>query len=637
MKVTITSIKKFIRNLGRHWVERLNEEDRYSARLIFNTALPHKYLIALIILSNIFVAFFEGSTIGILTVAMQNMVGEASTSTNALGTLGIIAGKLKGNLSPSSFFFLLISMAVISQLLRSGMQYGSTVASVHLQTRVQGDMYSRVFRQIMRVSYGQISHYKIGDLTTYLNQVASVFAVIGQTNLILENFLVVTVYIGALFWLSWPTTLIALGTLIIFSSFLKGIIERVRGIAKKYIKATILLNERMIDYLQGQRIVRTFAREDYAIDKVGSALAGSMGGIRRANIWRAVVSPIMQSLTIIGVALLVIAGYVILGTEGRSAVPRLLIFIFVLYRLMPLINTINTCRVNLTSTMPEVNRVSNFMRTDDKEYMVDGGQPFTGLRQGIEFQHVSLQYTRGGESEAVKDLSFTILKGSMTALVGESGSGKTTVADLLMRLYDPTQGKILVDGADLRNLNQGQWRDHIGVVSQDTFLFSTSIRENIAFGKLDTTEEEIIAAARTAHAHEFIINLDEGYDTVVGYRGYRLSGGECQRIAIARAILRNPEILILDEATSNLDSYSERIIQEAIDNLRSERTVLIIAHRLSTVAMADQIVVLGKGKVVEQGSHTELLSRGGTYFRLWQLQSSTGIEEKEGLTPFAQS
>ncbi|MCX5895727.1 MAG: ATP-binding cassette domain-containing protein [Proteobacteria bacterium] len=175
------------------------------------------------------------------------------------------------------------------------------------------------------------------------------------------------------------------------------------------------------------------------------------------------------------------------------------------------------------------------------------------------------------------------------------------------------------------------------MVSQDTFLFSTSIRENIAFGKLDTTEEEIIAAARTAHAHEFIINLDKGYDTVVGYRGYRLSGGECQRIAIARAILRNPEILILDEATSNLDSYSERIIQEAIDNLRSERTVLIIAHRLSTVAMADQIVVLGKGKVVEQGSHTELLSRGGTYFRLWQLQSSTGIEEKEGLTPFAQS
>lgn len=211
----------------------------------------------------------------------------------------------------------------------------------------------------------------------------------------------------------------------------------------------------------------------------------------------------------------------------------------------------------------------------------------------------------------------------MLALVGESGSGKSSIADLLLRLYSPTDGQILVDGVDLQQLEWSSWRDRIGVVGQETFLFNASIRDNIAFGNLNATDSEIEEASRLAHAHEFILELPRRYETVLGDEGHGLSGGQRQRLAIARAILRDPEILILDEATSDLDSHSERLIEESLQRLSGHRTVLAIAHRISTVARADRILVLSRGRVVESGSHEELLRAGGGYAALWSLQSGS--------------
>jgi ATP-binding cassette subfamily B protein/subfamily B ATP-binding cassette protein MsbA len=287
---------------------------------------------------------------------------------------------------------------------------------------------------------------------------------------------------------------------------------------------------------------------------------------------------------------------------------------------MPNISSINSNLSRCINDLSAVERIASMLRRDDKEYVRSGVKPFNGLRDRIEFQSVSLEYS-SEERAAVDNLDFTLPRGGMVALVGESGAGKSTIVNLLLRLYDPTSGRILVDGVDLRDLVLQQWRNHIGVVDQDPFVLNASLRDNIAFGKLNAQEDEIVAAAQAANAHEFIVQLAGGYDTTVGDRGYRLSGGQRQRISIARAILRNPDILVLDEATSDLDSHSERMIQEALDGLRRDRTLLVIAHRLSTIAKADQILVLEQGRVVEAGSHQELLALNGRYAMFWQLQS----------------
>jgi ABC-type multidrug transport system fused ATPase/permease subunit len=237
-----------------------------------------------------------------------------------------------------------------------------------------------------------------------------------------------------------------------------------------------------------------------------------------------------------------------------------------------------------------------------------------------------MRYTPDGRP-ALHEVSFSVEKDRMVALVGSSGAGKSTIVNLLLRLYDATDGAILIDGVDLREYRIRDWRSRIGVVSQNAFILHESVRDNIAFGRLDASEEEIIAAAEEANAHEFITRLENGYDTVVGDDGYRLSGGQRQRLAIARAIVRRPDLLILDEATSDLDSASERQIQNALMSLRHRQTILAIAHRLSTIVMADEIIVLEEGQIIERGSHEELISLGGKYSFLFRLQSGSDAVE----------
>ena len=608
---------------------RLGEEERRIVSMVVGPLRVHWRPASLAFAGNLGAAAFEGSTMAIFALALQGLLGEAEAGFGeALGPVGSLADLVVGGLGRETMFLVLVLLAVGTVVLRSAFQFGSRSAVAFLQASVFKSIYARVFGQLMDMSFARVSRYKIGDLSQYVGDASAVHGMVQQINLLVGNLVMLGVYLALMFWLSWPMMLAALVALLLLSRMLGMVVRRVRASAEAFLPARVDMGVRAMEFLNGLRLLHIFARGPYAKDQMRAAVDKAMSQERRRNIWLAVTLPATQVATVLGVAGFLVLGYLLLRDSSEAALPRLLTFIFVLYRLMPLFGNINNERAQLSGLYPVLRRVSNMLRTDDKEYMVDGGRPFTGLRSGVEFRGVSLRYVEN-EKAAVRDFSFEVHSGQMIALVGESGAGKSTVASLLLRLYDPSTGQILVDGQDLKQLDLTQWRDHIGVVSQGTHLFNLSIRENIAFGRFEASTEEIVAAARSAHAHEFISQLADGYDTVVGDRGHRLSGGQRQRIAIARAILRNPDILVLDEATSDLDSHSERLIQEAIDELRSDRTVVAIAHRLSTIAMADQILVLADGRIVERGTHDELLALDGRYAQLWHIQTATGDSGQE--------
>ena len=606
-------------------VRRMSEEERRMGAIV--TALARRYWreASLAFVGNAAAAAFEGGSMAVLALALQGLFGEADASFgDALGPVGSLADRTIGGLGREAMFLSLVLVAVGMVVLRSGLQFGSKAAVAYLQAKAFKDIYARMFDQVMTMSYARSSKYKFGDLAQYLNDSAVVGTVFNQLNVVLGNLLILFAYIALMFWLSWPMTLAAVLALVLLSRSLTTVVRKVRTISEAHLPARVKMGVLAAEFLIGLKLLHIFSRRKFARERLADAVEAAVRQERRRNVWTAVILPATQAVTVIGVAGFLVLGYFVLGASTESALPRLLTFLFVLYRFMPLFGNINDSRAQFSRNYPLLRRVSEMLRTDDKEYTTDGGRPFSGLRTAVEFRNISMSYDEA-ERPAVSDVGFTIPKGGMVALVGESGAGKTTIANLVLRLYDPTEGGIHVDGEDLRQLDLHQWRSRIGVVSQDTLLFHSSVRDNIAFGRLGATDDEIEDAARRAHAHDFIMELESGYDTVVGDRGYRLSGGQRQRVAIARAILRDPEILVLDEATSDLDSNSERIIQRAMNELRSKRTVIAIAHRLSTIAMADQILVLDRGRIVERGTHQELLAQGGRYAGLWWIQTAGDV------------
>ena len=607
-----------IRFLLRGW----GEDEHRSALMLWQLSRRYWKPALLAITFSTAAGFFAFGTAPVLVLAVQSLFGDADASfADAIGSIGSIADTLFGDLSRETIGFILIGITVAAEILRSAMVFASHVASAYFQADVFKDVWGRIFNHLLEMNFARSSRYQAGDLNQYVWDANTMYAAFQQISVLIGNFAVTVGYMAAMLWISWPMTLVSLGLVGVLIVLILPILQRVRLAAEAHLPARVEMGNRSLEFLSGLRLLHTFSQQDFAKQQMEASVAEAMKQTRRCTIWQQSIQPLMYSITVVAAASFLIGGYSI---SNAQEIPKLIAFIFILSRLLPQVGNFNASRASLVGTFPVMRRVTDMLRTDDKDFVSSGDVPFNALKQSIEFKNVSLRYLEE-EGPAVHQISFTLPRGSMVALVGESGGGKSTLADLLLRLYDPDSGEVIVDGIPLKQYVIADWRNKIGVVGQDTVLFHASIRENIAFGKLDAITTEIEDAAQKAHADGFIKQLAQGYETIVGDRGYRLSGGQRQRIAIARAIVRQPEILVLDEATSNLDSSSERMIQQALDGLRSNRTVLVIAHRLSTIAMADQILVVEKGRVIEQGTHKELLETEGRYAGMWKLQ--TAIEQ----------
>jgi ATP-binding cassette subfamily B protein/subfamily B ATP-binding cassette protein MsbA len=376
----------------------------------------------------------------------------------------------------------------------------------------------------------------------------------------------------------------------------------------------------MIENIQALRLLHTMGQLEQADQDIRSRM-GELEGNKRAQAkLNSINAPIMAVLPILMIAALTSLSLVVFGNRSSGILPSLVTFVMALQRLNGSITSITQSLGSLTNNAAGLDILNRTLESSDKEFRRKGGANFNALTKEIEFRDVTLSYSPD-LAPALSNINLKIAKGQTIALVGTSGAGKSTLADMLIGLYPASSGELLIDGIPIMQLDLSSWQKRLGVVSQDTFLFNSSIFDNIRFGNPGATFADVEAAARKAQAHTFITDLPMGYETVIGERGYRLSGGQRQRLSLSRAILRDPELLILDEATSALDTESEELVQQAIDQFEGKYTVLVIAHRLSTVINADIICVMEQGKIIERGSHSELIKFGGRYSKLWAKQS----------------
>ncbi|TAJ10924.1 MAG: ABC transporter ATP-binding protein [Nitrospirae bacterium] len=512
---------------------------------------------------------------------------------------------------------------VATVLVKSLFGYAGRLLAVRLEHSAISDLRKQVFGRYMAADYQFFLDRRQGRLVNDLFQEGGTAGqAVSTTITLLSNGITAAALYLLLLFLSWQATMIATGTFLLLTlgfywvSMASGRLGRTRqALVGEFVSFGA-------EAVLGIRQVKVFGAEG----RLAARFADLAGRVRQANLDLQSLSLLAQPVGEV-VAVLVLAAMVMtlsagIFHEASALVPFLVTFLVVLIRLFPVIVSLNRDFIRLKGDMASVQIVTDLLAPSETAKTRDGGRLFTELRQGVGFEGVTFRYPGKPEPPALRDVVLTFPAGKVTALVGPSGAGKSTVVDLLIRLYEPSEGRIMVDGTDLREYSLESWRNAIGFVSQDTFIFNASIRENIAFGMPDATEGQIVEAARQADAHDFIQGLPEGYATVVGDRGLKLSGGERQRIAIARAVLRNPIMLIFDEATSSLDNESEQRVQQAINRLSRDRTVIMIAHRLSTIVGADKIAVLDRGRVAEEGTHASLLERRGLYWKLYSRESA---------------
>ena len=575
-------------------------------------------------------ALFNGISTTLIVPVLLSFLEEAVELRGAPPLIKTLMYPFEG-MPQNQRLILMTAAIVLAIILKNIASYINTLLATSLTRSLTFDLRETGVRLLLEVDLDFYSKTKVGDLINRLGgEIGRTASAVGTAIGMFTTSITVLVFVGLLLSISWKLTVTATALLGLVAWANQHIIHRSKHFGQLLSEMSKDYSIRVLETMTGIRLVKSTGNEEREYQRIKNLIQRREQADFQAQVNYAAIAPINEVVNLIVIILIVFIGRTIFANELESISTVLLTYLLVLFRLIPLISQLNGARSQFANTSASVEVVNDFLSCDDKPFMLNGSVPYTRLRSGINFNKISFSYP-SHKNLVLQGIDLFLPHGTTLALVGTSGSGKSTLADLLPRFYDPTVGYISIDGIDLRKFELKSLRKAMGIVSQDTFLFNASVRENIAYAKPQATEAEILEAAKGANAYEFIELLPEGLDTQIGDRGVILSGGQRQRISIARALLQNPEILILDEATSSLDTVSERYVQSAIEKLSCDRTTLVIAHRLSTVQKADKIAVIDRGQVVEIGSHEELLAKGGYYTRLYSVQFAEETARDEAL------
>ena len=590
---------------------------RLAALAFFFRARPKTTLAMLLLL--VVTALVEGLSIGFLVPLLESINNQGDVATSS--QVSRLVSEMYDLLGiPFALWTIMVGGFALFAV-QGVLKFFSQTEMVRLGGSITGNTRTTIFENLLRTDLAYIQDRKSGDfissLITEPNRLNTAFMLSMQ---FLTQAIETGVHVGLAIYLSWQLVLGVVAMMGVSSLLVRFEFRRVRRYGERLTAINRALQNTSVEHLAGVRILKAFNLE---------AISSGEFGRQAREFWVLSHLTTMSSARLALIfqfgmlAVLMLSIYVALNYLNMSAA-LLLTFIFVLYRLYPRVGGMNSSLHRLTFNLSGVEHVMTLLKETSNPAIHAGTRPFDSLQDGIKFERVTFAYDV--DTTVLQDIEFSIRRGETTAIVGGSGAGKTTVVNLLMRFYDPSVGGVLVDGVDLRELDLTDWRHAIALVNQDIFLFNDTIHNNIAVGKRGATVEEIVAAAKRAHAHEFIQDLPDKYGTVIGDRGVRISGGQRQRLALARAVVRDPQILILDEATSELDTKSEQLIRKAVEELGEDRTIVIIAHRLSTIKHADKIIVLDAGRVVESGSHDALVRQNGRYAEFLRVQDLTTVE-----------
>ena len=594
---------------------------------------PYKKYLVLSIVFNVLSAvlniFSFAAIIPILQILFKTNTSHTVTQLMPLDS-GDIKGVLANNLNyyvntlivdfgPTTTLLVIGLFLAVMTFLKTGAYFLSSATIIPIRTGVVRDIRNQLYRKITSLPLGFFSEERKGDIIARMSgDVGEIEnSIMSSLDMLFKNPVLIVAYFSTLLFISWQLTLFTLAIVPLMGWFM-GYVGR--KLKQNSIKAQALWSDTMSqveETLGGLRIIKAFCAEGKMNDRFDRINSAYRDNIMRVNIRQQMAHPMSEFLgTVMIVIVLWFGGMLVLNNYALSG-PTFIYYLVILYSIINPLKEFSRAGYNIPKGLASMERVDKILKAENPIHEKTQPTHIKEFKHSIEFRHVSFKYD---QKWVLRDVNLVIEKGKTVALVGQSGGGKSTLVDLIPRYYDVQEGEVLIDGINVKDLGIYDLRQLIGNVNQEAILFNDSFRNNIAFGVADATQEQIEEAARIANAYDFITASEQGFDTNIGDRGGRLSGGQRQRVSIARAILKNPPILILDEATSALDTESERMVQDALERLMKTRTTVAIAHRLSTIKSADEICVIHDGCIVERGTHEELIAKDGYYKKLSDMQ-----------------
>ena len=531
-------------------------------------------------------------------------------------------GQYMENHGAVTTLLILAGIMIVMTLLKTGCYFGSSAVMVPLRTGLVRDMRRQIYDKILFLPLGFFSQERKGDIIARMSGDVSEVenSISGSIDMLIKNPILILFYVGTMVFISWKLTLFVLAFAPLMT-WLMGVIGR--NLKKRSTQVQGLWSDTMSqveETLGGLRVVKAFTAEKKMSERFANVTGAMRRKASRVNTRQALAHPVSEFLgTVLICVVLVFGGTLILTDHSFIDAPTFIFYMVILYSVINPVKDFAKATYSIPKGLASMERIDRILGAPSTITEAPDAADIDQFKNSIEYKGVGFSYEDG--RPILKDINLSIKKGQKIALVGASGGGKTTLVDLLPRFYDVSEGSISIDGHDIRSLKINSLRQLMGNVNQDPILFNDTIFNNIAFGVEGATMEQVVAAAKIANAHEFIMEKEKGYQTNIGDRGVKLSGGQRQRLSIARAVLRNPPILILDEATAALDTHSEKVVQEALERVMSNRTTIAIAHRLSTVKDADEIIVIDGGRIVERGSHDDLIAKDGYYKKLNDMQA----------------